>query len=98
MVIFGASGDLSKRKLLPALYRLAYERRLPSTFSVIGTSRSPLSDDAFRDKMREAVKQFLEDSPFDEELWKSFGANLHYVAGNMGDAGLYNSIKDKLAQ
>jgi glucose-6-phosphate 1-dehydrogenase len=98
MVIFGASGDLSKRKLLPALYRLAYERRLPSTFSVIGTSRTPLTDDAFRDKMREAVKQFLEDSPFDEELWRSFAANLHYVAGNMGDAGLYNAIKDKLAQ
>jgi glucose-6-phosphate 1-dehydrogenase len=98
MVIFGASGDLSKRKLLPALYRLAYERRLPSTFSVIGTSRSPLTDDAFRDKMREAVKQFLEDSPFDEELWKSFATNLHYVAGNMGDAGLYKAIKDKLAQ
>jgi len=98
MVIFGASGDLSKRKLLPALYRLAYERRLPSTFSVIGTSRSPLSDDAFRDKMREAVKQFLEDSPFDEELWKSFATNLHYVPGNMGDVGLYNAIKEKLAQ
>src|SRR5579863_7529214 len=98
VVIFGASGDLSKRKLLPALYRLAYERRLPSTFSVIGTSRTPLSRDAFRDKMRDAVKQFLEDSPFEEELWKSFAGNLHYVAGNMGDAGLYDAIKNKLAQ
>jgi glucose-6-phosphate 1-dehydrogenase len=98
MVIFGASGDLSKRKLLPALYRLAYERQLPSTFSVIGTSRTPLTDDAFRDKMREAVKQFLEDSPFDEELWKSFAANLHYVAGDMGDPGLHSAIKDKVTQ
>ncbi len=98
MVIFGASGDLSKRKLLPALYRLAYERRLPSTFSIVGISRTPLTDDAFRDRMRKAVKQFLEDSPFDEGLWKSFAANLHYVAGDMGDARLYGAIKDKLAQ
>src|SRR5438045_6873207 len=65
IIIFGASGDLSKRKLLPALYRLAYERRLPSTFSIIGTSRSPLSDDAFREKMRHEVKQYLEKRTLD---------------------------------
>jgi len=97
MVIFGASGDLNKRKLLPALYRLAYERRLPSTFSVIGTSRSQLSDDAFRGAMRQAVKQFLEDSPFDEDLWSSFAQNLHFVAGDLGDAGLYSALQNKLA-
>jgi glucose-6-phosphate 1-dehydrogenase len=97
MVIFGASGDLNKRKLLPALYRLAYERRLPSTFSVIGSSRSELSDDAFREAMRQAVKQFLEDSPFDEDLWSSFAQNLHFVAGDLGDAGLYTAIRNKLA-
>ena len=97
MVIFGASGDLNKRKLLPALYRLAYERRLPSTFSVIGTSRSELSDDAFRGAMRQAVKQFLEDSPFDEDLWNAFAQNLHFVAGDLGDAGLYTALRNKLA-
>jgi len=98
MVIFGASGDLNKRKLLPALYRLAYERRLPSTFSVIGTSRSQLSDDAFRGAMRQAVKQFLEDSPFDEDLWNSFAQNLHFVAGDLGDSGLYTALQNKLAE
>ena len=59
IVIFGANGDLTKRKLLPALYRLAYERRLPASFAVLGNSRTPLTDDAFREKMRESVKQFL---------------------------------------
>jgi len=98
MVIFGASGDLNKRKLLPALYRLAYERRLPSTFSVIGTSRSQFSDDAFRGAMRQAVKQFLEDSPFDEDLWNSFAQNLHFVAGDLGDSGLYTALQNKLAE
>jgi len=98
MVIFGASGDLNKRKLLPALYRLAYERLLPSTFSVIGTSRSQFSDDAFRGAMRQAVKQFLEDSPFDEDLWNSFAQNLHFVAGDLGDSGLYTALQNKLAE
>ena len=59
IVIFGAHGDLAKRKLLPALYRLAYERRLPATASIIGTSRTPLIDDSFRAKMHDSVKEFL---------------------------------------
>ena len=49
IVIFGATGDLTKRKLMPALYRLALDRRLPESFSIVGTSRTPMSDDEFRD-------------------------------------------------
>jgi len=97
-VIFGASGDLAKRKLLPALYRLAYERRLPVSFSVIGTSRSELSDEAFRQGMHDAVKQFLEDIPFDEELWSSFARNLYYVAGDLSDPKMYQGIGAKLGE
>src|SRR5207245_6074755 len=81
VVIFGANGDLTKRKLMPALYRLAFEGRLPASFAVLGNSRTPLSDDAFRDKMHEAVKRFLEDSPFDEDIWTSFARNLYFTAG-----------------
>ena len=80
IVIFGAAGDLAKRKLLPALYRLAYDRRLPASFAILGNSRTPMSDDDYRERMRDAVKQFSEDGAFDEELWKRFAANLHYVA------------------
>src|SRR6202171_4464288 len=61
MVIFGASGDLTKRKLMPALYRLAYDRRLSAGFAVVGISRTPLTDEQFREKMREAVEEFSED-------------------------------------
>ena len=53
IVIFGANGDLTKRKLIPALYRLAYERRLPPGFAIIGNSRTGMTDDAFREKMKE---------------------------------------------
>jgi len=97
-VIFGAHGDLSKRKLMPSLYRLAYERRLPSSFAIVGNSRTKLSDDAFRQTMHDAVKQFLEDSPFDEDLWNSFARNLYYVAGDLKDRELYSAIAAKLEE
>ena len=74
IVIFGANGDLTKRKLLPALYRLAYDRRLSAGFAVVGISRTPLTDDQFREKMREAVKQFSEDTKFDDDVWSAFAA------------------------
>jgi len=96
IVIFGANGDLTKRKLIPSLYRLAYERRLPATTSILGTSRTPLSDDEFRGKMHDSVKEFLEDSPFDEDQWTGFAKGLHYIAGDLSDPKLYSAIKDKL--
>ena len=65
IVIFGANGDLTKRKLLPALYRLAFDRRLSAGFAIVGISRTPLSDDAFREKMRASVEQFSEDTKLD---------------------------------
>src|ERR1700676_655722 len=64
VVIYGANGDLTKRKLMPALYRLAFEGRLAPGFAVIGTSRTAMPDDEFRENMRASVAKFLEDSPF----------------------------------
>jgi glucose-6-phosphate 1-dehydrogenase len=96
VVIFGANGDLTKRKLLPALYRLAYERRLPSGFAILGISRTPLSHQVFRDRMKESVQQFLEDSPFDEALWTDFASRLYYVAGDIADPKLYQALKAQL--
>src|SRR5437868_1680647 len=89
IVIFGAAGDLAKRKLLPALYRLAYDRRPPASFAIIGNSRSPMTDDEYRHRMHDAVKEFSEDSALDEDLWKRFAANIHYVAGDVKDPQLY---------
>ena len=92
IVIFGASGDLTARKLLPALYRLMYERRLSPGFAVVGVSRTPMSDDQFREKMRESVEHFLEDSPFETDLWTSFAKNLFYIAGDPVELGLVTSL------
>ncbi|MEP6962133.1 MAG: glucose-6-phosphate dehydrogenase, partial [Acidobacteriota bacterium] len=98
IVIFGANGDLTKRKLLPALYRLAHDRRLPETFSIIGNSRTAMTDEAFRDHMCEAVKKFSEDTEFDQALWDRFSKNIFYIAGDMKDLGLYDSLAAKAAE
>ncbi len=98
MVIFGANGDLTKRKLIPALYRLAYDRRISAGFAVIGISRSPMSDDQFREKMLEAVKEFSEDTEVQDDLWKTFAAGLFYVAGDIANPKLYEDVAAKLKE
>jgi glucose-6-phosphate 1-dehydrogenase len=97
IVIFGANGDLTKRKLLPALYRLSSDGRLPPAFAIIGNSRTAMSDDEFRQKMREAVEQFQEDAPFDAGLWDGFASSLFYVAGDLKDEKMYKLLGEKLA-
>ena len=98
VAIFGANGDLTKRKLMPALYRLAYDRRLSAGFAVVGISRTPMGDDQFREKMLESVKQFSEDTKFDSDVWDAFAAGLFYVAGDISDKGLYERLAKRLAE
>ena len=97
VVIFGANGDLTKRKLIPALYRLAYDRRLAAGFAVVGTSRTAMTDDQFREKMRESVEKFSEDTKLDEEVWAAFARGLFYVAGDVSDPAMYQALAAKLA-
>jgi glucose-6-phosphate 1-dehydrogenase len=92
VVIFGANGDLTKRKLMPALYRLAHERRLPPGIAIIGISRTHMSHDDFREKMRESVQQFIEDSDVDPAIWSAFAQGLFYMAGDVGDAKCYSDL------
>ncbi|HEY0005835.1 MAG TPA: glucose-6-phosphate dehydrogenase, partial [Pyrinomonadaceae bacterium] len=96
LVIFGASGDLTRRKLLPALYNLVQERLLPAEFAVIGTARVEMSDEEFRARMREAVAEHGEDEQLDETLWQSFAARLFYVTGDFADAAAYARLKERL--
>jgi glucose-6-phosphate 1-dehydrogenase len=98
VVIFGANGDLTQRKLMPALYRLAFERRLAPGFAVVGTSRTAMSDEEFRAKMRAGVEKFLEDSPFDAVLWEEFERGLYYLAGDIAGDELYTALAAKLAE
>lgn len=98
MVIFGANGDLTRRMLIPALYRLAFEGRLARGFSVVGISRTPMTDEQFRDKMREAVRKYLNDSPFDEALWAEFAQGLFYMDGDIFDAAMYDRLKVRIEE
>lgn len=96
IAIFGANGDLTRRMLMPALYRLAYEKLLPAEFAVLGISRTAMADEQFRGRMRESVSRFLKDSPFDEEIWDEFAKGLFYVDGDVHDPALYERLKAKL--
>jgi glucose-6-phosphate 1-dehydrogenase len=98
VVIFGASGDLTKRKLIPALYNLALEKRLPERFAVVGYARSELSHEAFRNKMREAVIEFSRTGLKDESVWREFASNLYYVAGEYEDPKGYRNLKEFVDQ
>jgi glucose-6-phosphate 1-dehydrogenase len=94
LVIFGASGDLTKRKLIPALYNLALERRLPERFAVVGYARSELSHEEFRASMREAVKEFSRTGLKDEAVWQEFANTLYYVRGSYEENEGYRALKD----
>src|ERR1700722_17534336 len=98
IVIFGANGDLTKRKLMPALYRLAYDRRLSAGFAVVGISRSPMTDEQFREKMLDAVKKFSEETDIQDDVWKAFAPHLYFVGGDIADSALYQNVAAKLKQ
>ncbi len=78
VIIFGASGDLTMRKLIPALFSLAQQNLLPAGFSVVGAARSPFSHEEFRDKMKNAVQEFADVGPQDANLVDSFISGLYY--------------------
>ncbi len=98
VVIFGASGDLTKRKLVPALYRLVQERLLPAEFAIVGLARTQMSSDEFRARMKEAVVEFSEAKSVDEEVWNSFAQGLHYLTADINNASDYEKLAALLAQ
>src|SRR5436190_157625 len=93
LVIFGASGDLAKRKLLPAIYNLAHEGALPERFNLIGCARSGWSDDEFRDQARDAIKKFSR-RPADETVLESLLGRARYVSGSFDDAQVFAQVAE----
>jgi glucose-6-phosphate 1-dehydrogenase len=96
VIIFGASGDLTKRKLVPALYRLTQSRLLPAEFAIVGFARSQMSHDEFRDNMKDAIATFSEAKRVDEAVWESFAKGLFYVPGNINDTECYQKLSTLL--
>jgi glucose-6-phosphate 1-dehydrogenase len=95
MAIFGASGDLTKRKLIPALYNLRKDRLLPDDFAVIGISRSEMSDEDFREKLRGDMEMFAT-ADTDPEIWNWLAERVHYLAGDAKDAETYVRLRERL--
>ncbi len=97
MAIFGGSGDLTRRKLVPALYDLSRKRMIPGGFTILGLSRSPMSDDEYRSKLREWVDKSGDAAPSDPATWEPFSQGIHYLPANFHDPSTYTKLKETLA-
>jgi len=96
MVIFGATGDLAARKLLPALYNLAVRKSLPDAFAVAGVGRKSMTDEAYRDKVRRDVEEFSPE-PIDETVWSSFAPRLFHAFEPLDSPASFRSLAERLA-
>src|SRR5436305_15171381 len=91
LAIFGATGDLAKRKLLPAIYNLAHEGALPERFNLIGLSRGDIGDDGFREQARDSIKQFSRREP-DDKVLSSLVDRMRYVSASFDDPNGYDAL------
>jgi len=97
-VIFGATGDLTARKLVPALYNMAKEGQLPSHFACVGFARRDKNDEIFRNEMYEAVSKYSRTKPVDPEIWKEFSQCLFYHRSNFNEDDGYDSLNKYMKQ
>src|SRR5579875_2097779 len=91
LVIFGAGGDLTRRKLIPALYNLMLDGLLPREMAVVGFSRGNDTEESFRKMARQAVEEFSR-RPLEEDAWRTLEPLLHYVAADFGDKNAYKAL------
>src|SRR5207237_8418927 len=96
--IFGASGDLTQRKLIPALFDLFEDGLLSRNFAVLGFGRTALSDAQFREGLHAGVQQFSRHAPLSAPDWTRFSPALHYQPGHFGDPASYREIDAHLAE
>src|ERR1041384_5602526 len=96
IVIFGASGDLTARKLIPALYHLFKDKQMPSAFRVVGFARREKTDESWRQELRTALDQFSRTKPVDDAVWTEFSKNISYCQGDINDAAAYQKLEKLL--
>ena len=97
IVIFGASGDLTQRKLVPALYKMRRDRRIPPETTIVGVARREWSHDYFREQLREGIEQFS-DGIGPDDLWQDFAKGLFYCSGDIDNPESYQKLKDFLSE
>src|SRR5436189_2568892 len=92
MLIFGASGDLTKRLLVPALYNLACDGLLNDNFAVLGTAMEAITSEQFRERMSQEIKKFHTRKDFDQAAWDKLVARFHYMPGGFTDKAVYPKL------
>jgi glucose-6-phosphate 1-dehydrogenase len=97
VVIFGASGDLTARKLIPAIYNLSVDNLLPADFHLVGYGRKPMSDDEFRSIASKAIKDFSR-RELDDKVWSRVAANTSYVAGGYDEKAGFDRLADHIKE
>lgn len=98
VVIFGATGDLTGRKLAPALYNLGLDQMLPANFAMVGFARRDKKDEDFRGEVKENLNQFSRNKPVNEDFWKSFQEKIFYHKSEFDDDNGYESLKSRLEE
>jgi glucose-6-phosphate 1-dehydrogenase len=98
MLIFGASGDLTKRLLVPALYNLACDGLLSDRFALLGAAMDPLTTDSFRERMNEDIKKFHTRNAFDQATWDKLVSRFHYLPAGFADADAFAKLKAEVAR
>jgi len=98
VVLFGASGDLAKRKVIPALYDLAIHDALGPRYALVGFARTPMTDDSFRASASEAAKSISEVGPIDPKQWDGFASNLYYSPGDYNNQEAYAQLAKRLTE
>jgi len=97
VVIFGASGDLTARKLIPALYHLTVEKVMPQPFRIVGFARREKTDASWRTELREDLDKFSRTKPVKDDVWAAFAENIHYCQADMSDPAGYEKLKALIA-
>ncbi len=98
VVLFGASGDLAKRKVIPAMYDLAVHNSLGPRYAIVGFARTPMTDDNFRATLGDAAKGISEVGPIDPKQWNEFASNLYYSPGDYGNQEAYARLIKRLSE
>jgi glucose-6-phosphate 1-dehydrogenase len=98
IVIFGAGGDLTHRKLVPAMYNLFLDKYLTGKFAVIGLDKTGMNANAFRDHLKDGVEQFSQRGKVEPSVWDNFAAQLDFVTADFGDSGVFEKLAGRLAE
>src|SRR5437660_12208580 len=97
IIIFGASGDLTSRKLIPAFYHLYLDKQMPAEFRIIGFARREKTDESWRQELRQALDQFSRTKPVDDKAWQEFSKHIFYCQGDITEADAYIKLERQLS-